>query len=430
MKLLGYEQVDMIGQSLYQFVHVEDSNNLAEAHKLLLNKGQVVTKYYRLMRRDGGCVWVEMHATLVNNPRSMPKPQHIVSICFVLGQNEIDQSRSLNQQQQQQIFHIGSTGSNDKTKAFFSLENNQPHGIRTISNQSNNKREHEQKGKLPTANKKTRKFSPKSTQNNQLSNQVVTENNRTSNSTEFNRLHHCHGSFTPSASTTIILHNNNGHYNSIGSLRRPSDDSCSIISSITSTSVSSNGSSSYQTPEFLVTNQTYTNTTSDVYPTDTIGHENIVFYQNKLHQSPQRTDSMEPMATNPSATMCNVSQQVWLMPTNRVGGDIESPLNDSGANNPFGQVSCNFNSQDPASKYHFHQSNWIPMQQFRNNCQQPSNSDIYYHRLDEQPIEGGYQQDTSYMTHYNESALYFEVKNGPPVHHYQHSACLSNGYTA
>lgn len=90
--LLGLEQFDLIEQSLYQFVHIGDIQHLEKAHRALLEKGQVVTRYYRLMKRDGGLLWVQSYATLVNNPRNMPRPQHIVSICVVLGDDLYDQS--------------------------------------------------------------------------------------------------------------------------------------------------------------------------------------------------------------------------------------------------------------------------------------------------------------------------------------------------
>lgn len=92
INFLGFEQVEMIGKSLYQFLHVDDLSSFENSHRILLNKGQVVTRYYRLVKRDGGVIWVQSSATLVANTRSTPKPQHIVSICFVLGDDHHDKS--------------------------------------------------------------------------------------------------------------------------------------------------------------------------------------------------------------------------------------------------------------------------------------------------------------------------------------------------
>lgn len=85
----------MVGQSLYQFVHPSDLSGLEQSHRLLLSKGQVVTKYFRLMKKNGGSVWIQSHASLIKDPRNMLKAQHIVSICFLLGENELDESSIL-----------------------------------------------------------------------------------------------------------------------------------------------------------------------------------------------------------------------------------------------------------------------------------------------------------------------------------------------
>lgn len=90
--LLGFEQTDLIDQSLYQFVHLSDVGYLEQGHRSLLDKGQLVSKYIRLMRKGGGFVWVQTYAILVSNPRSVPKPQHIVGVCYVIGEDLQDES--------------------------------------------------------------------------------------------------------------------------------------------------------------------------------------------------------------------------------------------------------------------------------------------------------------------------------------------------
>jgi len=91
-KLLGYQQADMMGQSLYQFVHLNDVHQLEEAHRTLLRKSQTVSRYFRLMRKSGGHIWVQIHATLISNPRNVPKSQHVVSICTLLSTSESEHS--------------------------------------------------------------------------------------------------------------------------------------------------------------------------------------------------------------------------------------------------------------------------------------------------------------------------------------------------
>lgn len=49
----------------------------------VLVKGQVTTKYYRMLSKHGGWVWVQSYATIVHNSRSS-RPHCIVSVNYVL----------------------------------------------------------------------------------------------------------------------------------------------------------------------------------------------------------------------------------------------------------------------------------------------------------------------------------------------------------
>ncbi|XP_034033382.1 single-minded homolog 2 [Thalassophryne amazonica] len=81
--LTGFEPQDLIEKTLYHHVHACDVIHLRCAHHLLLAKGQVTTKYYRLLSKHGGWVWVQSYATIVHNSRSS-RPHCIVSINYVL----------------------------------------------------------------------------------------------------------------------------------------------------------------------------------------------------------------------------------------------------------------------------------------------------------------------------------------------------------
>lgn len=50
---------------------------------VVLVKGQVTTKYYRMLSKRGGWVWVQSYATIVHNSRSS-RPHCIVSVNYVL----------------------------------------------------------------------------------------------------------------------------------------------------------------------------------------------------------------------------------------------------------------------------------------------------------------------------------------------------------
>ncbi|GIY46003.1 single-minded homolog 1 [Caerostris extrusa] len=52
-------------------------------------KGQVTTKYYRFLTKDGGWIWMQSYATVVHNTRSS-RPHCIVSVNYVLSKQEAE----------------------------------------------------------------------------------------------------------------------------------------------------------------------------------------------------------------------------------------------------------------------------------------------------------------------------------------------------
>ncbi|XP_015585709.1 single-minded homolog 2 isoform X2 [Cephus cinctus] len=86
-QLTGYEPQDLIEKTLYRYVHGCDLMQMQQAHRILLSKGQVTTRYYRFLTRTGGWVWMQSYATIVHNSRSS-RPHCIVSVNYVLSEME------------------------------------------------------------------------------------------------------------------------------------------------------------------------------------------------------------------------------------------------------------------------------------------------------------------------------------------------------
>ncbi|XP_023228496.1 single-minded homolog 2-like isoform X1 [Centruroides vittatus] len=86
-QLTGYEPQDLIEKTLYHYIHGCDSLHMRYSHHTLLLKGQVTTKYYRFLSKDGGWVWMQSYATIVHNSRSS-RPHCIVSVNYVLSELE------------------------------------------------------------------------------------------------------------------------------------------------------------------------------------------------------------------------------------------------------------------------------------------------------------------------------------------------------
>ncbi|KAJ8314474.1 hypothetical protein KUTeg_006624 [Tegillarca granosa] len=104
-QLTGYEPQDLIERTLYHYIHACDILHMRYAHHTLLLKGQVTTKYYRFMAKDGGWVWIQSYATIVHNSRSS-RPHCIVSVNYVLSDVE---AKSLQLQYEQTITKETST---------------------------------------------------------------------------------------------------------------------------------------------------------------------------------------------------------------------------------------------------------------------------------------------------------------------------------
>lgn len=237
----------MIGQSLYQFVHVGDTSSIEQSHRSLLDKGQVVSKYYRVMRKTGGYIWLQSYATLVSNPRNMPKHQHIVCICFVLGANPLDQSRIIDIRTQVSDCQIAASGTKSSLSSAGSITSSQSAHL----DNSGSLRAQSRTDKLATtaAAKRHRKLKSAVAHVGTLqlpaTGRLRCSGNAGSAASATKRAlkqpHYdcaaCHPPTTTSTTTDSTI--NDQHLTMLCASRRASDDTCSVVSSVASTSLCS-----------------------------------------------------------------------------------------------------------------------------------------------------------------------------------------------
>ncbi|XP_004440244.1 PREDICTED: neuronal PAS domain-containing protein 1 [Ceratotherium simum simum] len=82
---------ELVGRSCYQFVHGQDAARIRQSHLDLLDKGQVMTGYYRWLQRAGGFVWLQSVATVAVSGKS-PGERHVLWVSYVLSQAEGSQT--------------------------------------------------------------------------------------------------------------------------------------------------------------------------------------------------------------------------------------------------------------------------------------------------------------------------------------------------
>uniref|UniRef100_A0A224XJF8 Putative transcriptional regulator sim1 n=1 Tax=Panstrongylus lignarius TaxID=156445 RepID=A0A224XJF8_9HEMI len=85
--LLDYTADEITGMNMYTLCHGEDAHRLRKSHIDLINKGQVLTHYYRVMNKNGGYVWIQTCATVVCNTKNADE-QNIICVNYVVSGRE------------------------------------------------------------------------------------------------------------------------------------------------------------------------------------------------------------------------------------------------------------------------------------------------------------------------------------------------------
>ncbi|CAO1376558.1 unnamed protein product [Diamesa hyperborea] len=86
-ELLDYSPDELTGESLYTLCHGDDASKLRKCHMDLINKGQVLTHYYRMMNKNGGYTWIQTCATVVSSAKN-PEEQNIICVNYVVSGKE------------------------------------------------------------------------------------------------------------------------------------------------------------------------------------------------------------------------------------------------------------------------------------------------------------------------------------------------------
>lgn len=426
MKLLGFEQVEMIGQSLYQFIHVNDAASIESSHKTLLTKGQVVTKYYRLMKKDGGFIWVQSYATLVNNPRSMPKPQHIVGVCFVLGNEYFDRSCAIQQQaspyEQRKSFTVSSTNTETIAPASSPKLPNSLHKLQPRKDKH-------------VVMKRTRKFKI-----NSKDAELCRRNTIKSSDKSLLDSHQCSQSQKQcvcAPSTSLIIANpvDPIEYTTLGSTRRTSEDSCSVVSSVASTSISN--SSHNQVTDFssYTSSDGYEVDQHIVHPTYPVESPTIISCMNEPQVANNNQSYDEFMITQPpghvtkDAVILNVEsvvdnqvaqgvqqQTFWMPSTKNMAHPVQQVNSNSTTNFSLQTTNVGSNTSFPS------QNDWSATSDYAGITH--NQSGLCYQTSPD--YQSGFSEIQAISTPYQDSPIYLEKTGG---FYYQQATPMGDRYT-
>uniref|UniRef100_A0A915B7M9 PAS domain-containing protein n=1 Tax=Parascaris univalens TaxID=6257 RepID=A0A915B7M9_PARUN len=92
--LTGFAASSLLDISLYHIVLLDDAHIIERAHRILLNKNQSTTGYYRMLHKGTGYVWVQSQFCIV--PMLRATVSHcIVAITEVFSAREDDQTLAL-----------------------------------------------------------------------------------------------------------------------------------------------------------------------------------------------------------------------------------------------------------------------------------------------------------------------------------------------
>ncbi|XP_050522122.1 protein trachealess isoform X2 [Daktulosphaira vitifoliae] len=137
-EVLDYTADELTGMNLYTLCHGEDVSKLRKCHLDLINKGQMMTHYYRVMNKNGGYTWMQTCGTVVCNSKNAEE-QNIICVNYVVSAREYDNlimdCCQMEEHIRQRVVKREETGGNDP-------ENGSPGGDGGDGRGGNTRRDH------------------------------------------------------------------------------------------------------------------------------------------------------------------------------------------------------------------------------------------------------------------------------------------------
>lgn len=87
--LLDYTAEEFTGKNMYSLCHGQDVQKMRKCHIDLINKGQVMSSYYRLINKNGGFTWLQTCATVICNNKNSEE-QSIICVNYVISGREYE----------------------------------------------------------------------------------------------------------------------------------------------------------------------------------------------------------------------------------------------------------------------------------------------------------------------------------------------------
>ncbi|HEX2906053.1 MAG TPA: PAS domain S-box protein [Phototrophicaceae bacterium] len=95
--LLGYEPAEIIGKSVYDFIHPDDVSAISQFHLSALEAVPAYRMTLRVLKKDGTCVWIEAVSRTLSEP--VTGTREVIAISRDVSQRKLDEEniRQLNE---------------------------------------------------------------------------------------------------------------------------------------------------------------------------------------------------------------------------------------------------------------------------------------------------------------------------------------------